>query len=84
VRPFTECNAAVVLTDCCATVWGGLYGGAVYDVAVGKSYSPRRGGFLTLTLEEDRDGGAGVVGTEVAEIYFTPDDDIVPRRDRSP
>jgi KaiC/GvpD/RAD55 family RecA-like ATPase len=87
VKPFLASNAAVCLSDHVVKPSGqrdswsrgsgakkGEYGGAMYSIEVKEPFSKYQSGYVTLTVNKDREGAIGVENEVVMEIHFEPQD----------
>lgn len=85
IRPFTECGAAVLLSDHVVKssegrgLWSrgsgakmGRYDGVSYSVTLSAPYSPKQKGSVKFTIAKDRNGGIGTKGEEVFMAFFEP------------
>jgi hypothetical protein len=86
IRPFAEAGCAVLILDHVAKSQEsrgrfargagsklGRYDGAVYQIELGKAYTPDVAGFVRLKVSKDRNGGIGVPRGQVAfELHFQP------------
>jgi RecA-family ATPase len=86
VRPFAEkSGAAILISDHVTKSWEdrglwsrgsgakmGRYDGVSYALTLKDAYSPGQAGAVLLTVAKDRNGGVGVKGRPVAEVYFMP------------
>ncbi len=86
VRPFAEkAGAAVLISDHVTKSWEdrglwsrgsgakmGRYDGVSYALTLVDAYAPGQAGSVLLTVAKDRNGGVGVKGRPVAQIYFMP------------
>lgn len=86
IRPFADAGCAVLICD--HVVKGqdgnrrfargagsklGRYDGAVFQIEMGKAYTPQQEGFVRLRVAKDRTGGLGVPRGQVAfELHFEP------------
>ena len=88
VRPFADAGAMTLVSDHVvknAEARGrwprgsgakmGRYDGAVYELRLGKSYSPGAEGFVRFIVAKDRCGGVGAMGHEPCGIHFLPGGD---------
>lgn len=89
IRPFTNCGAAVLLSDHVTKstegrgTWSrgsgakmGRYDGVSYMVTLAKPYSPKHSGSVKFTIAKDRNGGIGTKGEDVFMAFFEPKEDI--------
>jgi hypothetical protein len=86
IRPFADAGCAVLILDHVtkgqesrgrfargAGSKLGRYDGAVFQIEMGKAYTPSEEGFVRLRVSKDRTGGVGVARGQVAfELHFTP------------
>ncbi len=86
IRPFTDCGAAVLLSDHVVKssegrgLWSrgsgakmGRYDGVSYSVFLTAPYSPSQKGSVKFTIAKDRNGGLGTKGEDVFMAFFEPD-----------
>jgi len=50
----------------------GEYKGVVYELATSKDLSPKRGGYISLKISKDNEGGAGPIGKTATTLKFSP------------
>lgn len=98
IRPFADAGSAVLILD---HVTKGLegrgrfargagsklgrYDGAVFQIEMGKPYTPNVEGFVRLRVSKDRTGGLGVARGQVAfELHFLPGAEHTHAEFRSP
>lgn len=86
LRPFAEAGCAVLILDHVTKAQDGRgrfargagsklgrYDGAVFQIEMGKAYTPSEEGFVRLRVSKDRTGGLGVARGQVAfELHFIP------------
>jgi hypothetical protein len=86
IRPFADAGCAVLICDHVTKGQDGRgrfargagsklgrYDGAVFQIEMGKAYTPQQEGFVRLRVAKDRTGGLGVPRGQVAfELHFLP------------